>query len=301
MPRSKFEENYKENAHLQKGFNAVIIDALVAYFLRTIPDAKTRPIRILDICCGDGGITAALLEKLESAGIQVSEIVGYDIADAQIKVANKNHGDREELTFKVQDVQTMTDSEEYDAVISLFGLHWMDDIDLAAKKIHHALKPDGKLMYFIPLEKIKLFALRKELIQSDKWRSFFEASENTKAFELTGFHSTPDKYTEAFQALFTSESDEAITGTQQVVFERERFVEFLSSWMQEVNHLKKPEERESFVNDLVDSLPLNNGACHDAERTTGNEVNFFERLLWGFERKKETASEPKTVPKNMAG
>ena len=64
-----FDKSYHKKAHLQKGFNPQLIDDLVDYILRVKPTATTIPLRILDLCCGDGGSTRLLLDRLSEKGL----------------------------------------------------------------------------------------------------------------------------------------------------------------------------------------------------------------------------------------
>ncbi|MCA0404323.1 MAG: class I SAM-dependent methyltransferase [Proteobacteria bacterium] len=98
-----FDETYEKNANLQQQFNALLITQIVEYILQAIPTAKETPIRILDLCCGDGGATNDLANALEEKGILIDKIIGYDISPDQIKVASK-YDDGKKRRFKVQDV-----------------------------------------------------------------------------------------------------------------------------------------------------------------------------------------------------
>ncbi|MGE3919768.1 MAG: class I SAM-dependent methyltransferase [Gammaproteobacteria bacterium] len=294
--KEQFRNDYEVTALLQKGFNAQVIDDLVAYILNEIPTAKEKPIKLLDLCCGDGGITHALLIKLQEAGIQVEKIVGYDISTEQIKVATEKHSSAEpRLEFKLQNIATMTDQAEYDVVICLFGLHWLPNINEVAEKIHNALKPDGKLMYFVPLEKTKLFALRTKLVNSPDWQAYFTD------YDFSPFRSDPHEYFQAFTKLFQPENADGIDGMQTVEFTEDRFKIFLSSWMQELRHLDNAADKQRYLDELVASLPPKDGLCHDVETVEEPtpKIYFHERFSWFHGAKKPKKSAQLDEVSNM--
>lgn len=271
----QFDKTYVANAHLQKGFNEQIVDNFVDYILQTIPDAKEREIKILDLCCGDGGVTTALLQRLKAAGIKVKKMVGYDISTDLIEMAKGYEDSNPGLEFKVQDLSEMDDHGEYDVVLSLFGLHWIEDINRAADKIYQALKPNGKIMYFVPLEKTKLFALRQSIMsmESSIWREAFEN------YTFSPFRSDPADYIQAFERGFDSESVEEISGTEDVEFPVERFKQFLGSWMQELRHLQCQTDKDAYLDELVKTLPKSADLCNDVEIIDNKTVRFGERFF----------------------
>jgi ubiquinone/menaquinone biosynthesis C-methylase UbiE len=278
----QFDNSYVQNAHLQKGFNTYIVQNFVDYILINILDCKERKLKILDLCCGDGGVTAALLDELQKAGVLVEKMVGYDISQELIQTAKHYEKNNSALQFIVQDVNTMNPVGEYDVVISLFGLHWIADINLAADKIYQSLKPNGKLMYFVPLEKMQLFALRQAVMALPEFEEFF------KGYSFTPFRDQPLDDIEAFQAGFDSENTEEISGTQYVEFPEERFKQFLASWMQEIRHLQNQTDKDHYLDTLLETITKNTDSCKDVEKTNDGLVSFGERFLWFFATKKNS-------------
>src|SRR3990167_10129516 len=99
-----FQKEYAENALLQKGFNEQIIADLAQFILRKAPWAKSKPIKILDLCCGDGSATNELLLELEKQSIKIYKIIGIDIAPEQIERARSYSEKDLRLDFKIQNV-----------------------------------------------------------------------------------------------------------------------------------------------------------------------------------------------------
>lgn len=157
--QGEFRKDYREHAILQKGFNAVLIEDTVQFVLRTMPYALKKPIRILDLCCGNGDFTVALEESLSQHEIQIEQIVGYDISQAQIATANHYHNTpNAKVRCYVQDAARLEDATQFDLVVSYFGLHWLPDSHNLMPRIARALKPQGKRVFFVSLEKGRFLA-----------------------------------------------------------------------------------------------------------------------------------------------
>ncbi len=268
-----FKKDYAANAIMQKGFNEQIIVDLVQYILRKYPQAKTNPISILDLCCGDGGSTLALLEQLRLHGIIVKKLVGLDISPAQIEIAKRYTTDT--VSFEVRDISKIDYTNEFDVVISLFGLHWISDLSALANKISQATKPGGLTMFFVPLEKNAFFATRQALMSSPKWKMIF------KEFTIHPFFDSSLPYANAFNNFFTPENPEGINGDQPVIFTKDRLVRFLSSWMQEVRYLQDKSLADEYLKELMQ-------LCAQSHRTEveckQEGIEFFyvfnERIFW---------------------
>ncbi len=90
--------------------------------------------RILDLGCGEGALTAKLVE----AGCTV---VGVDGAAAMVEAAQ-----RRGLDVRLMDGQRLQFSAEFDAVFSNAALHWMPDPDAVIAGVRRALKPSGRFV-----------------------------------------------------------------------------------------------------------------------------------------------------------
>jgi SAM-dependent methyltransferase len=90
--------------------------------------------RILDLGCGDGVLTEALV----AAG---AEVVGVD-ASPEMVAAAKARG----LDARVMDGQALSFDAAFDAVFSNAALHWMLDPPAVARGVFRALKPGGRFV-----------------------------------------------------------------------------------------------------------------------------------------------------------
>lgn len=116
--------DYAKNAAFVPAFGAPVLALL---------DPQPRE-RILDLGCGDGVLTAKLIE----AG---ADVVGVDASDAMIAAA-KERG----IDAHVLDGQALSFDTEFDAVFSNAALHWMLDPEAVARGVFRALKPGGRFV-----------------------------------------------------------------------------------------------------------------------------------------------------------
>lgn len=291
-----FSKKYAENALLQKGFNPQIIADVVQYILRQYPEATSQPLSIADLCCGDGSATCTLLNALEKQAIQVKHMMGLDISSEQIARAQAYSAGDSRLTFKVQNIETLQAVDQYDVVISLFGLHWIEDLPRMAETIYRALKQGGLVVFFVPLEKNDFFALRQKLMATPEWQAHFNH------FTIHPFIDSPAPYLTAFSPYFALENPQGISGDQPVDFTVEQFTKFLSSWMQEVRFLQDPTAANHYLNDLVKNIPPTQSLTADvAMQQVDNKqsIIFLERFFW-FHGKKTAPTEPSTQTQHTA-
>jgi len=90
--------------------------------------------RILDLGCGDGRVTAKLVE----AGC---EVVGVDSSPEQVAAA-KAAG----LDARVVGGAELSFAGEFDGVFSNAALHWMKRADAVVAGVHRSLRPGGRFV-----------------------------------------------------------------------------------------------------------------------------------------------------------
>lgn len=117
-------EGYARNARFVADLGARLVDLL----------APRRGERILDLGCGDGALSAKLVE----AG---AEVLGLDSSPEQIAGA-RDLG----IDARVGDGQSLDYDGDFDAVFSNAALHWMLDPDKVIDGIWRALKPGGRFV-----------------------------------------------------------------------------------------------------------------------------------------------------------
>jgi len=112
---------------------------------RTVERLRLRPgERVLDLCCGTG---ASALPAARAVG-PTGSVLGVDLTPALIEVATRAAA-REGLTqarFEVGDVETVAfPRDSFDAVVSVFGLFFADDMAGLLRRAWTWLAPGGRL------------------------------------------------------------------------------------------------------------------------------------------------------------
>jgi len=92
--------------------------------------------QILDLGCGDGGLTAELAKH-------GAKVLGIDNSAEMIVKARFRHP---ELMFAEIDALALPYDGEFDTVFSNSVFHWIANVDLLLSEIRRALKPGGKLV-----------------------------------------------------------------------------------------------------------------------------------------------------------
>lgn len=115
---------YDANARFVSDFGAGVVE-----LLDPLPGE-----RILDLGCGDGALTKALID----AG---AEVVGVDGSPEMVEVARAAG-----IDAHVVDGHVLTFDAEFDAVFSNAALHWMTRPDEVIAGVARALKPGGRFV-----------------------------------------------------------------------------------------------------------------------------------------------------------
>jgi SAM-dependent methyltransferase len=117
-------ESYARNARFVSDLGAGVVDLL----------APQPGERILDLGCGDGALTEALV----AAGCQV---VAIDPSAAQVAAARARG-----LDARVAHAEALPFTGEFDAVFSNAVLHWIRDANGVIASVFRALKPGGRFV-----------------------------------------------------------------------------------------------------------------------------------------------------------
>lgn len=115
---------YQSNA----GFVPVLGNAVLGWL------SPRRGERILDLGCGDGALTARIVE----AG---ADVVGVDASEAFVASARALGLDARQM-----DGHELRFDAEFDAVFSNAALHWMTDPSAVTQGVRRALKPGGRFV-----------------------------------------------------------------------------------------------------------------------------------------------------------
>lgn len=99
---------------------------------------------VLDVCCGSGASAIPAAETVGPAGF----VLGIDLAEKLLELARlkaKKHG-LENLDFRTGDMLDLGFPESsFDAVICVFGIFFVPDMQAAVSKLWGLVRPNGKL------------------------------------------------------------------------------------------------------------------------------------------------------------
>ena len=97
--------------------------------------------RVLDLGCGDGGITVQLAELIGDG-----MVAGIDASQSMIDSAQKNYK-TENVRFELMDINAIDFEDEFDIVFSNAALHWVKDHNKLLANVYKSLKVDGILRF----------------------------------------------------------------------------------------------------------------------------------------------------------
>ncbi|MEM9358038.1 MAG: methyltransferase domain-containing protein [Pseudomonadota bacterium] len=101
--------------------------------------------RILEVGCGSGLFLNLLAEAVGSDGT----IRGLDVSMDQLAVAHENCRPYRQIALQLGDIlQLPYSDEEFDAVMSIQTLEFIEDLDCAVRELLRVLKPGGRFLNF---------------------------------------------------------------------------------------------------------------------------------------------------------
>jgi trans-aconitate 2-methyltransferase len=101
-------------------------------------DGIAQDARVLDVGCGTGRVTEALL-----ALVPRGRVLAMDASAEMVALARGRLGDRAQVWC--QDVLDLDLDEPVDAIVSTAALHWVSDHDRLWARLARALRPGGVL------------------------------------------------------------------------------------------------------------------------------------------------------------
>ncbi|MFJ9740426.1 trans-aconitate 2-methyltransferase [Streptomyces sp. NPDC101166] len=135
--------------------------------LARVPDPPVhpaRPLRVADLGCGPGNVTALLTGRWPDA-----HVTGYDNSEQMLAEAQAHAGAR--LDFAYADLTAWTPAETYDVIVSNAALHWVPGHLDAFPAWLDGLAPGGVLAFQVPHNiDAPLHALMRELGNTPRWK-----------------------------------------------------------------------------------------------------------------------------------
>ena len=100
--------------------------------------------RVLDVCCGSG---ASALPAAEVVG-QTGSVAGVDLAENLLELARAKAKQRglENVNFQTGDLANLPfDEDSFDAVVCVFGIFFVPDMEAALRELKRVLRTGGRL------------------------------------------------------------------------------------------------------------------------------------------------------------
>jgi ubiquinone/menaquinone biosynthesis C-methylase UbiE len=116
------------------------------YFGRRTIELLSLPIagRVLDVCCGAGGSALPAAELVGSKG----KVIGVDVAQALLELARTKPAQRGlgNTQFELGDLLSLRfPNESFDAVVCVFGIFFVPDMEMAVRELWRCVRPGGQL------------------------------------------------------------------------------------------------------------------------------------------------------------
>lgn len=133
---SKNASNYEEYAHVQKNMK----DSLIQFILQDNKN-NIEVKNILEIGCGTGYLTSALIELFPKAHITAVDIAPGMITEIKSKIKNDS------VDFICGDLEEMELNNTYDIIISNATFQWFNHIPTTLEKLYNVLNLNGTLCF----------------------------------------------------------------------------------------------------------------------------------------------------------
>lgn len=216
--------------------------------------------RVLDLGCGDGALTARIAELVPQG-----RVVGVDASQGMIKVASRKR--KENLTFRLMDINRLDFNEEFDAVFSNATLHWVKDHWLLLSNIRKSLRTGGLFRANFAGEGNceSFFQVIRETIVTDEFARFFSG------FDWPWYMPSVDDYASLAREAHFSEvdvwgenTDRFFPGESEMIkwLDQPSLVPFLAVLPDDV----KSRFRDHVVRRMIEVTHQEDGTCFETFR-----------------------------------
>ncbi|KAF5299233.1 hypothetical protein FQA39_LY02406 [Lamprigera yunnana] len=130
---------------------------------------------VMDVGCGPGNVSHDLLYPLLPN--TTKKFIGIDISPKMIEFANHNYRKSSKIKFSVMDIVTDNIPEnykaEFDHIISLYCLHFVNDHRKALLNMHTMLKPGGNVLLNFMANRV-FMDIYKRMAEMTEWKTHFQ-------------------------------------------------------------------------------------------------------------------------------
>lgn len=132
-------QQHQIRAEMPQGANKVLdrrnIENSYSSLLELLKDGRS----VLDVGCGSGAITADIAQRISG------KVVGIDLSEHLIELAQKNFAHISNLSFEVDNINDFISEEKFDLVIAARTLQWVSNPAEVVQKMVGLLKKGGKI------------------------------------------------------------------------------------------------------------------------------------------------------------
>ena len=199
--------------------------------------------QILDVGCGDGGITAQLAIEKEKR-----EVVGIDVSTKMIAFAKKSFPQNQyrNLSFFEQDAEAINYKNRFDAVVSFNTIHRITKPKLALQNMFKALMPGGHMVAVFPALGSKILSTSIAVVDSrDEWKKYFKVPDRKNYFN------TEDIYSKYLSEIGFIIDKVQVVWEDEIFDNRQAFFNILKVSYSQKDSLPV-EKQDEFFNQVID-------------------------------------------------
>jgi tRNA (cmo5U34)-methyltransferase len=196
------KDHFEEEA---KGYDELILKlipeyrSMIKYLISSIPFYESKPIKVLDLGCGTGNITAAVKKRYPNA-----RVTCIDLAEHMIELAKYKLSHYTDINYLVGDLRNVKFESDYDLIISSLALHHLQTDEEKVKiyqKIYDSLKVGGA---FYNADNVLASTKYLENVSIKYWKEFMNKTISKKEIEERWL---PTYYKEDYPAPLLSHLD----------------------------------------------------------------------------------------------
>ncbi len=216
--------------------------------------------RVLDLGCGDGSLTASIADSVPEGFV-----IGIDSSEGMLNTANEIK--RDNLEFKLMDINNFNFNNKFDIIFSNAALHWVHDHGKVLENSYKALKSGAYLRFnFAAYGNCKnLNSVLREVIEMIDFKGYFTD------FRWPWYMPTIEEYQELLERY-------SYVNTELWSQKADKFFstkDMLTTWIEQpciVPFLKKIDDekvRTRFRDIVIDKM---------IARTEKNDGSYFEQF-----------------------
>lgn len=234
-------------------------DFVIRFLAETLPClgwGQSRNEVVMDVGCGDGGITTDLILPLFP---RLEKMVAFDVLPKMIDVASKRNS-HPGVEYAVADIEDWSSVQQWKGqithLLSVHCFHWLRDQQKAFRNSHRLLKSSGEAAFIFFLE-ASFFTACLQIQKNPKWCHFFN--------EIGSY--IPESHHKKHSVFFYRKMLEDVgfdiihcieRKIKDVLPSDEDYINFFTSVCVLVNHVPV-ERKEEFRTDLFQEILKHNG------------------------------------------